>query len=74
LDAKPNSNNDHRPLRREWVGCCPSTKSMGKRQIQHDTPIQKNRNDNLPSSIRRLNKRPNISSFRPMPYHAVSNP
>ncbi len=35
---------------------------------QHDTPIQKN-NDNLPSSIRRrMNKRPNISSFRPMPY------
>jgi len=38
---------------------------------QHDTPIQKN-NDNLPSSIR-LNKRPNISSFRPMP-NLLSNP
>jgi hypothetical protein len=36
------------------------------RQVQHDTPIQKN-NDNLPKSIRRQNKRLNISSFRPMP-------
>jgi hypothetical protein len=43
------------------------------RQVQHDTPIQMNSNDNLPKSIRWLNKRPNISSFRPMPY-LLSNP
>jgi hypothetical protein len=40
---------------------------------QYDTPIPMNINDNLPSSIQRLNKRPNISSFRPMPY-LLSNP
>ncbi len=28
LDAKPNSNSGYQPLRREWVGRCPLTKSM----------------------------------------------
>ncbi len=74
LDAKPNYSKSHRPLwsECEWVCLCPSTKSTEKRQVQDDTPIQKN-NDNLPLSILLMNKWPNISSVRPMPY-LLSNP
>ncbi len=47
----------------EWMGWSLSIDQIykGKRQVQDDTPIPLT-NDNLPSSTRRLNKRPNISS------------
>jgi hypothetical protein len=38
-----------------------------KTSWQHDTPIRMT-NDNLPPSIRSMNKRPNISSVRPRPH------
>jgi hypothetical protein len=38
-----------------------------KRQVHKDTPISVNSNGNLPLSLL-LNKWPNISFFRPMPY------
>jgi hypothetical protein len=42
--------------------------NLRKTKVQDDTTIQQKNNDNLPSSLHCLNKRPNISSFRPMSY------
>jgi hypothetical protein len=46
--------------------------NLRKTKVQHDTPTPTT-NDNLPSSIRRMNKRLNIPSVRSMPY-LLSNP